>query len=158
MDARTGAKAQPNLKYLVTLDELNRFAPKGGRDPITKLIESVAAEMRSQGVLLFGAQQQASLVSARVIENSAVKALGQTGALELKGDIWSTLSEAARRRAESLFPNEKLILQSGFRQPMHVQVPFPAWAMNREEAVFAPAAGNENGSSAKDDLASFGDA
>src|SRR5262249_37909708 len=33
VDARTGAKAIPGLVYLVTLDELNRFAPKGAKDP-----------------------------------------------------------------------------------------------------------------------------
>ncbi len=161
VDARTGSKAIRNLKYLVTLDELNRFAPKGGHDPITKLIETVASEMRSQGVLLFGAQQQASLVSTRVIENCAVKVLGQTGALELGSGVWSTLSEAAKRRAEALFPNEKLILQSGFRQPMHVLVPFPAWAMNREEAEADRAAQTDANGTKLDganDLGSFGDA
>ena len=53
--------------YLVTLDELNRFAPHGSKDAITQLIERVAAEMRSQGIILLGAQQNASLVSSRVI-------------------------------------------------------------------------------------------
>src|SRR5262249_34939433 len=63
IESRTGAKAIPGLIYLVTLDELNRFAPKGARDPITRLVEKVAAEMRSQGVILLGVQQQASKVS-----------------------------------------------------------------------------------------------
>ncbi|HEX4607168.1 MAG TPA: ATP-binding protein, partial [Urbifossiella sp.] len=69
------------LRYVVTLDELNRFAPKSGSDPITKKIEEVAAEMRSQGVILLGAQQQASLVSPRVIENAGVRAVGRSGSL-----------------------------------------------------------------------------
>jgi len=155
VDSRTGAQAVNNLKYLVVLDELNRFAPKTGRDPITKLIETVAGEMRSQGILLFGAQQQASLVSARVIENSAIKALGQTGAQELQSGVWGGLSDAARRRVAGLMPGEKIVLAPGFRQPMLVSVPRPPWAMNREEATDAPAAGADDGS---DDLASFGDA
>ena len=41
-----------------------------------RMIEMVAAEMRSQGIILLGAQQQASLVSTRVFENSGIKALG----------------------------------------------------------------------------------
>jgi uncharacterized protein len=124
------------LRYLVVLDELNRFAPRTGRDPITKLIELVAAEMRSQGVLLFGAQQQASLVSEKVIENAGIKALGKTGMLELGNTVWRGLSNASKVKADSLLPDEKLILQDNFRQPMHVQVPFPAWAMRRAEALF----------------------
>jgi hypothetical protein len=62
VEARTGRDVTRGLIYLVTLDELNRFAPKGARDPITQLIEMVAAEMRSQGIILLGAQQQASKV------------------------------------------------------------------------------------------------
>lgn len=153
VEARTGARAVENLKYLVTLDELNRFAPKSGRDPITRLVGTVAGEMRSQGILLFGAQQQASLVSARVIENSAIKALGQTGSQELQSGAWGGLSDAARRRVTGLLPGEKVILAPGFRQPMHVAVPRPPWAMNREEVDTAPA-----GSAVPEDLASFGDA
>ncbi len=46
--------AVEGLQYLVTLDELNRFAPKNRSDPITEMIERVAAEMRSQGIILLG--------------------------------------------------------------------------------------------------------
>jgi hypothetical protein len=83
VDAQTGPRAMHGLMYLVVLDEVNRFAPRGGRDPITRLVELVASELRSQGILLFGAQQQASLVSEKVIENAGIRALGKTGVLEL---------------------------------------------------------------------------
>ena len=75
-DARVGPRAVRGLRYLLMLDELNRWAPRGARDPITKLIEHVAAEMRSQGVVLLGAQQQASQVSEKVIEAAAIRMLG----------------------------------------------------------------------------------
>lgn len=135
VEARTGNQQQRGLRYLVTLDELNRFAPRGARDPITKLIERIAAEMRSQGVILLGAQQQASKVSEKVIENAGIRVLGKSGAMELSNPIWKELSESARRKAQSLPPNEKLVVQDSFREPLHVQVPFPAWALNREEAA-----------------------
>lgn len=135
VEERTGTNAVPGLVYLIVLDELNRFAPRGARDPITRLIEMVAAEMRSQGIILLGAQQQASKVSETVIENAAIRIVGRSGALELEQPIWRVLSPAARRRAADLPPEEKLIIQDTFRQPMHVRVPFPAWAMRRDEAV-----------------------
>ena len=125
VDARTGINRQKGLVYLVTLDELNRFAPRGSHDPITQLIEQVAAEMRSQGIILLGAQQQASLVSQRVIENSALRAIGKSGSNELSHPVWGLLSQAAKRKAESLLGEEKLIVQDNFREPMHVRVPFP---------------------------------
>ena len=72
-EARMGRYAVRGLRYVIMLDELNRFAPKSNSDPITKLLERVASELRSQGVILFGAQQLASDVSPKVIENSAIR-------------------------------------------------------------------------------------
>jgi uncharacterized protein len=135
IEARTGARAVRGLRYVVALDELNRFAPRGSRDPVTRLIESVAAEMRSQGVILLGAEQQASKVSETVIENAAIRALGCSGSLELTQPVWRFLSDGARRKAASLPVTEKLVIQDNFREPMQVRVPFPAWAMRREEAA-----------------------
>lgn len=134
IEART-RQAVSNLRFIVTLDELNRFAPRGARDPITQLIELVAAEMRSQGIILLGAQQQASRVSERVIENAAIRVLGKSGSLEMTQNVWRFLSEAARRKAEALLPEEKLVVQDNFAEPMHVRVPFPPWAMRREEVA-----------------------
>lgn len=132
---RTGSHAQRGLIYVVTLDELNRFAPSGSHDPITELIERVAAEMRSQGIILLGAQQQASLVSGRVIENAGIRALGKSGSLELSHKVWAGLSESARKKASMLLPEEKLLIQDSFREPLLVKVPFPPWALRKEEAV-----------------------
>jgi len=136
-EARMGTNAVPNLSYVLVLDELNRWAPRGASDPITRLIERVVSEMRSQGVILFGAQQQASQVSPRVIENSSLRVLGRTGSLELEQPLWGFLSRGAKRRAQALGPSEKLVYQVNFREPMHVRIPFPCWAMRRDEAVLS---------------------
>jgi DNA helicase HerA-like ATPase len=129
----------PGLRYLITLDELNRFAPRGGSGPITQQIEMVASEGRSQGVILLGAQQQASLVSPRVIENAAVRAVGRSGALELGQDVWRFLGPSARSAAAQLQPDEKLLYQPSFREPMLVKVPFPPFALSEGDAEAAEA-------------------
>lgn len=149
-EARTGTNRVPGLVYVLTLDELNRFAPRGARDPITQLIETVAAEMRSQGIILLGAQQHASRVSERVVESAGIQVLGRTGTIELNSSVWKGLSKSAQRKAICLPAEEKLVIQDNFREPMHVRVPFPVWAMNpdevRHDALDSPGAiGNENG-------------
>jgi uncharacterized protein len=126
------------MRYVIALDELNRFAPKGGTDPITLMIERVAAEMRSQGIILLGAQQEASRVSPRVIENAAVRAVGRSGALELSADVWKFLGPAARSQAAQLQETDKLVVLPSFRAPMLVKVPFPPWALRKEEAAGPP--------------------
>lgn len=121
------------LRYLVTLDELNRFAPRSGSDPITEKIEQVAAEMRSQGVLLLGAQQQASLVSSRVIENCGIRAVGRSGTLELSADVWKFLTPSDKLQAAQLQADEKLLIQPTFRAPMLTKIPYPPWALKKED-------------------------
>jgi len=142
------------LVYLVALDELNRFVPRSSRDPITRLIESVAAEMRSQGIILLGAQQQASKVSEVVIENAAIRVLGCSGSLELSQPIWRFLSDSARRKAASLPVTEKMVIQDNFREPMQVRVPFPAWAMRRDEA-FLPSGGGRRSRADEEEINTY---
>ena len=128
------AKQVKGLKYLVTLDELNRFAPKDSSDEITAMIETVASEGRSQGVILLGAQQQASLVKPRVIENAAVRAIGRSGTLELGQEVWKFLSKSAKDAAVQLQPEEKLLYQPSFREPMLAKIPFPPFALSETDA------------------------
>jgi DNA helicase HerA-like ATPase len=148
------AKQVRNLKYLITLDELNRFAPKDSSDPITQQIEVVAAEGRSQGIILLGAQQQASLVKPRVIENAAVRAVGRSGTLELGQEVWKFLGPSARGAAAQLQPDEKLLYQPSFREPMLAKIPFPPFALSESDAELpAPAPAPAGGSTA--DLDAF---
>jgi len=134
VELRSG-NAVEGLRYLVTLDELNRFAPKTGSDPISEMIERVAAEMRSQGIILLGAQQEASRVSPRVIENAGIRAVGRSGSLELSADVWKFLGPAARNQAAQIMEDEKLLVQASFRAPMLAKIPFPPWALRKEESL-----------------------
>jgi hypothetical protein len=127
------AKQTRNLKYLITLDELNRFAPRDSSDPITEKLETIASEGRSQGIILLGAQQQASLVKPRVIENAAVRAIGRSGTLELGADVWKFLSSSAKSAAAQLQQDEKLIYLPSFREPMLVKIPFPPFALSEND-------------------------
>jgi hypothetical protein len=134
VELRSG-NAVEGLRYLVMLDELNRFAPRVCSDPITEMIERVAAEMRSQGIILLGAQQEASRVSSRVIENAGIRAVGRSGSLELSADVWKFLGPAARTQAAQIMEDEKLLVQASFRAPMLAKIPFPPWALRKEESL-----------------------
>ncbi|MCH9049240.1 MAG: aspartate-semialdehyde dehydrogenase, partial [Proteobacteria bacterium] len=83
VQARTGRNLIAGLRYIIVLDELNRFAPRGAKDPVTRLMEEISTERRSQGVILFGAQQFAAEVSTKVVESASIRAAGRTGAAEL---------------------------------------------------------------------------
>jgi hypothetical protein len=130
--AKQTSSRTPGQAYFLVLDELGIYAPRGARDPITRLFEHVAAQLRSQGIILLGAQQQASKVSETIFGNSEVKVLGASSPLELDSSTWSRLlAPAQKSRALALRPEEKLVNAGGHW--MNVLVPFPAWAMKRTE-------------------------
>ena len=121
------------LCYVLVLDELNRFAPHGAKDGITRLLKEVALERRSQGVILFGAQQFASQVASEIVESAAVRVLGRTGAGELEGGLWKGWDSSLKRQAANLRREDKLLSLPTFRQPMLVKMPRPAWAMRPDQ-------------------------
>ena len=127
------ANANKNLFYLLMLDELNRFAPRDSKDGITKLLEEVALEGRSRGVILLGAQQFASQVSGKIVESAAIRVVGACGAAEMENTIWKGWSPSSRKQACGLARNEKLVTQPTFRGPMLIEVPHPTWAMRQGE-------------------------
>ncbi|MCA9332052.1 ATP-binding protein, partial [Candidatus Saccharibacteria bacterium] len=122
--------------YILMLDELNQYAGRGNRDEVARLFEHVAAQLRSQGIILFGAQQKASDVNESVFENSATKILGNTGSGEIGQSIWTReLSTDVRSRALQLRKEEKLVLQDGFRYPMALKFPANPWATRERDAL-----------------------
>lgn len=126
--------ADRRQRYIIVLDELNRFAPRGSADEVSKLFEHVAAQLRSQGIILFGAQQKASSIAPLVWENASTKALGRTGAVELSADMWrQVLPSVVRSRAASLGAAEKIIIQDIFGYPMLANIPFTPWATRKDE-------------------------
>ncbi len=135
VQSRKSSQAVPNLRYAIMLDELNRFAPRGAKDELTQLLEQVATEMRSQGVILLGAQQMASQVSNKVVEMASIRALGRTGSAELTDKIWSVLEKNTKAKATKLSNKEKLVWQPTFRQPMLVKMPMNPWADKRDHVA-----------------------
>ena len=142
-DESTGGRAQRGMHHLFLIDELNRFAPRGNSDPITQLVEEVAAELRSRGVILLGAQQQASLVSARVVENASVRVIGRTGGHELGQSLFSFLPAELKDYVEKQGPADKVIHEPSFREPMMVRLPRAPWAMRGPEATDEPPGASE---------------
>ena len=66
------------------MDELNKYAPSGGKEsPITQQVLDVAERGRSLGVILISAQQFMSAVHNRVTGNSATKIIGRTGSAKV---------------------------------------------------------------------------
>jgi uncharacterized protein len=135
VEERSHPQAPAGIRYLVMLDELNMWAPRGSTDATTRLFERIATLMRSLGIVLLGAQQFASQVSEKIPENSSIRVVGRTGSGELANVLYNFLSAADKQMVTRLKPGEMLMMMPTFRAPAHIRVPFPAFAMRLEEAM-----------------------
>lgn len=132
----------------VVLDELNKYAPRDGDSPIKETLVDIAQRGRSLGVILIGAQQQASLVASEITQNAAIRIAGRLDAAEAERSEYGWLGPAARARARLLMQGRVLVSQPSVPAPIAVEIPFPPWATTSGEvsrAVLADAAIDEFG-------------
>ncbi len=121
----------------VVLDELNKYAPRDGQSPIKDTLIDIAQRGRSLGVILIGAQQQASLVAPEVTQNAAVRISGRLDPAEAERPEYGWLSPAARARARLLMQGRMLVSQPSVPTSLAVELPFPPWATRDAEASSA---------------------
>lgn len=126
-DDRTEKSPVPE-KVIIFVDELNKYAPGGGKEsPITTQVLDVAERGRSLGVILISAQQFMSAVHPRVTGNSATKIIGRTGSSEVNAPDYRFLDQDIRSAVTRLGKGELLISHAVYRQPVKVIFPRPAY-------------------------------
>ena len=78
----------PDLETIVLFaDELNKFAPKRGQNrSITRHLREISERGRSEGIILFGAEQFRTGVDEQVTGNSSTQIFGRTTAVEAGKD------------------------------------------------------------------------
>lgn len=117
----------------VVLDELNKYAPREGQSPIKETLIDIAQRGRSLGVILIGAQQQASLVAPEVTQNAAVRISGRLDPAEAERPEYGWLTPAARARARLLMQGRMMVSQPSVPTALAVELPFPPWATREGE-------------------------
>ena len=79
-------------------DELNKFAPKqGGARSLTAHLRELSERGRSEGIILFGAEQFRTSVDERVIGNSGTQVVGRTTAVESRRDSEISMRPQSKR-------------------------------------------------------------
>ncbi|HEY0868056.1 MAG TPA: hypothetical protein VGE01_11790, partial [Fimbriimonas sp.] len=121
----TGELGVENL--MVVVDELNKYAPSGGRDNyVARSLKEIAARGRYLGLTLFGAQQFRSRVDKEIVGNAATHAFGHIETEELAQPGYGYFSPAVKEKLGSLSPGEILIKHPHFAQPIFLRFPRPA--------------------------------
>ena len=119
----------------VVLDELNKYAPREGWSPIKETLVDIAQRGRSLGVILVGAQQQASLVAPEITQNAAVRLSGRLDPAEAERPEYGWLTPAARARARLLMQGRMMVSQPSVPTSLAVELPFPPWATREGEVA-----------------------
>jgi DNA helicase HerA-like ATPase len=130
-EAKESGQRDP-IEFIV-LDELNKYAPREGYSPIKETLIDIAQRGRSLGVILIGAQQQASLVAPEITQNAAVRISGRLDAAEAERPEYGWLTPAARARARLLMQGRMLVSQPSVPTSLAVELPFPPWATREGE-------------------------
>lgn len=129
---RTEASPVPE-KVIIFVDELNKYAPGGGKEsPITQQVLDIAERGRSLGVILISAQQFMSSVHGRVTGNSATKIIGRTGSSEVNSADYRFLEQDIRMAVTRLIKGELLVSHAVYRQPVKVIFPMPAYRQEQQ--------------------------
>ncbi len=97
MDDDEGASTDHRTVVLFA-DELNKFAPKhGGARSLTVHLREISERGRSEGIILFGAEQFRTSVDERVTGNSGTHIFGRTTAVESQKDPEIKLRPQSKR-------------------------------------------------------------
>ncbi len=83
-------------KVIIFVDELNKYAPGGGRGGLRDTLVDIAARGRHLNVVLFGAQQFRSKVDDEVVGNAATSFYGRIGDEEIISPSYRSLSNSTR--------------------------------------------------------------
>ncbi len=118
-------------KVIIFVDELNKYAPAGGRESaLIEQILDISERGRSLGVILFSAQQFMSAVHSRVTGNCATKILGRATSSEVNMPDYRFLDPDLKMSLTRLAKGELLLQHAVFRQPVKVVFPKPAYRQN----------------------------
>lgn len=127
-------------RLIVVVDELNKYAPSGGREThLLNSLRDISARGRYLGMVLFGAQQFRSRVDPQVVGNCANSAYGHIQLEELSGPNYTVYSQAVREKLATADPGMMMVRHPHFSQPVFVRFPRPCCMKGNDGLIrFSP--------------------
>ena len=116
-------------KIIIFIDELNKY---GGKDvpkysPILQQLLNITERGRSQGIILFAAEQFKSDVHDRVKGNCATHAFGRTSVIEISKSDFSYMPSVYKSMLTRLEQGEYILQNPIFRSPLNIKFPRPLY-------------------------------
>jgi len=118
-------------KVVIFVDELNKFAPTtNGREVvIKKILQEIAERGRTEGTILFSAEQFRSAVDPRITGNCSTFLMGKTNSAELANSCFQNIAQECKTLLTHLKPGESLLFSPEINSYVKVKFPFPAYKL-----------------------------
>ena len=120
---------QTPTRLVVFIDELNKYASKDlpKSSPILRRILDVTERGRSDGLILFAAEQFRSNIVARVTGNCSTHAYGRTNSIETGTGDYNSLPTTYKNMLTRLKQGDYLIQNPIFRSLLKIRFPYPIY-------------------------------
>lgn len=116
-------------KIIIFVDELNKYsssnAPKNS--PILNYLLDISERGRSEGIILFSAEQFKSAVHDRVKGNCSTNVYGRTNAIEISKPDYRYIPNVFSNMMTRLQKGELIIHHSIFGTPLKISFPYPSY-------------------------------
>lgn len=128
LDERTSKKPVPQ-KVIIFVDELNKYAPSTSSkgSPLLANLLDITERGRSEGVVLFSAEQFRSAIHDRIKGNCGTNVYGRTNAIEVSRPDYKFVPNVYANMMTRLKKGDLIIHHPVFKTLLKVQFPFPSY-------------------------------
>jgi len=127
-DERISKKAIPK-RIIIFVDELNKYAPSTSskNSPLLANLLDITERGRSEGVVLFSAEQFRSVIHERIKGNCGTNIYGRTNAIEVSRPDYKFVPSVYANMMTRLKKGDLIIHHPVFKTLLKIQFPFPSY-------------------------------
>lgn len=127
-EERTSRKPIPK-KIVIFVDELNKYAPSTSskNSPLLANLLDITERGRSEGVILFSAEQFRSAIHDRIKGNCGTNVYGRTNAIEVSRPDYKFVPSVYANMMTRLKKGDLIIHHPVFKTLLKIQFPFPSY-------------------------------
>lgn len=116
-------------KIIIFVDELNKYAPttSGKNSPLLANLLDITERGRSEGVVLFSAEQFRSAIHERIKGNCSTNVYGRTNAIEVSRPDYKYVPAVYANMMTRLKKGDLIIHHPVFKTLLKIQFPFPSY-------------------------------
>lgn len=128
-EQRTSKSPIPK-KIIIFVDELNKYAPSTASNknsPLLANLLEITERGRSEGIILFSAEQFRSAVHDRIKGNAGTNVYGRTNALEISRPDYRFIPSVYANMMTRLKKGDLIIQHPIFKTLLKIQFPYPSY-------------------------------